>query len=49
MEKKVSRLPLQKAVAIPDIIRALDYLLDNESVTGEFLFVDGGMHLTNIT
>ena len=46
MEKKVSRLPLQKTVAIPDIIRALDYLLDNESVTGEFLFVDGGMHLS---
>ncbi len=48
MEKKVSLLPLQKTVAIPDIIRALDYLLDNESVTGEFLFVDGGMHLTNV-
>ena len=48
MEQKVSELPLQKTVAVSDILRALHYLLDNESVTGEFLFVDSGMHLTNI-
>lgn len=48
MEQKVASLPLKRVVAISDIIKALNYLLDNQSVTGEFLFVDGGMHLMDL-
>lgn len=48
MEQKVAMLPLKKVVAVSDIIKALNYLLDNQSVTGELLFVDGGMHLKDL-
>jgi NAD(P)-dependent dehydrogenase (short-subunit alcohol dehydrogenase family) len=44
-ERLTARLPLQRAAQIPDITSALEYLLDNEYVTGETLVVDGGYSL----
>lgn len=34
--------PLGLGAAVPDILRALRYLLDSPAVTGQLLFVDGG-------
>jgi len=45
MDEKIAKLPLRRRVDTTDIIKAMNYLLDNDSVTGDFLFVDGGMHL----
>ncbi len=47
MDEKVAKLPLKRRVAASDILKAMNYLINNHSVTGEFLFVDGGMHLGN--
>ena len=40
-------IPLQRQGAPDNIGRALDYLLDNDFVTGQILVVDGGESLTN--
>lgn len=38
--------PMRRPGSIEDIINAFNYLLDNDYVTGECLFVDGGKSLT---
>ncbi len=38
--------PMRRPGSVEDIISAFNYLLDNNYVTGECLFVDGGMSLT---
>ena len=38
--------PMKRPGSIEDIINAFNYLLENDYVTGECLFVDGGMSLT---
>ncbi len=38
--------PMKRPGSIEDIINAFNYLLENNYVTGECLFVDGGMSLT---
>ena len=44
--KRISKsTPLGKAGSHDDVIKALKYILDNDYVTGECLFVDGGQHL----
>jgi len=44
--KRISkRTPLGKAGSPDDVIKALKYILDNDYVTGECLFVDGGQHI----
>lgn len=45
LEKRSKRLPVKRAGEINNVILALEYLLKNEFVTGECLFVDGGEHL----
>jgi len=45
LEKMVQRLPLRKKGNPDNIIQALLYLIENEFVTGDCLFVDGGEHL----
>lgn len=40
------RPPMKRPGSIEDIINAFNYLLENDYVTGECLFVDGGMSLT---
>jgi NAD(P)-dependent dehydrogenase (short-subunit alcohol dehydrogenase family) len=44
-ERLVSRLPLKHAVSMEELVSALEYLLNNESVTGQTIFVDGGYSL----
>lgn len=44
-ERLVNRLPLRRPVATGDVASALEFLLDNESVTGQVITVDGGYSL----
>lgn len=44
--KRISKnTPLRKAGSPDYVITALKYILDNDYVTGECLFVDGGQHI----
>jgi NAD(P)-dependent dehydrogenase (short-subunit alcohol dehydrogenase family) len=43
--KLVSRLPLKHSVSLDEISMALEYLLKNNSVTGQTIVVDGGYSL----
>ena len=45
-EKLVMRLPLRHPVSMDELAGALDFLLYNESITGQTIFVDGGYSLT---
>ena len=45
-EKLVMRLPLKHPVSMEELAGALDFILDNESITGQTIFVDGGYSLT---
>ncbi|NIP39371.1 MAG: SDR family oxidoreductase [Candidatus Dadabacteria bacterium] len=45
LKKRSKRLPLKRVGSVDNVISALDYLLSNEFVTGQCLFVDGGEHL----
>jgi NAD(P)-dependent dehydrogenase (short-subunit alcohol dehydrogenase family) len=44
-DKLVSRLPLKRSTSVEEITLALEYLLKNESVTGQTLMVDSGYSL----
>jgi pteridine reductase len=44
-EKLVNHLPLQRPVPPEDITSALEFILKNESITGQTIFVDGGYSL----
>jgi pteridine reductase len=44
-QKVLDHLPLKKIGAPQNVISAMQYLLENEYVTGEILYVSGGQHL----
>lgn len=44
-ERLVSRLPLQHPALLEEIVSALEFLLKNESITGQTIVVDGGFSL----
>ncbi len=44
-EKLVERLPLKHPASLDEVASALEYLLDNPSVTGQTVVVDGGYSL----
>jgi NAD(P)-dependent dehydrogenase (short-subunit alcohol dehydrogenase family) len=44
-QKLVDRLPLKHPASVEEIAAALEYLLKNESVTGQTIVVDGGYSL----
>ena len=44
-EKLVNRLPLKHPASVDEVAVALEYLLKNESVTGQTIVVDGGYSL----
>jgi len=47
MEKAaLKRVPLKRRGHIDDITNALAFLITNEFITGQVLFIDGGEHLT---
>jgi NAD(P)-dependent dehydrogenase (short-subunit alcohol dehydrogenase family) len=45
-EMLVNRLPLKHPVSLDEIAIALEFLLKNESVSGQTIVVDGGYSLT---
>jgi NAD(P)-dependent dehydrogenase (short-subunit alcohol dehydrogenase family) len=45
-EKLVSRLPLKHPASLDEISLALEFLLKNDSITGQTIVVDGGYSLT---
>jgi pteridine reductase len=45
LEKIASKTPLRTTVKISSILKSIDYILENESMTGQLLFCDGGAHL----
>jgi NAD(P)-dependent dehydrogenase (short-subunit alcohol dehydrogenase family) len=45
-EKLVNRLPLKQPTSTDDLAGALEFLLKNQSITGQTIFVDGGYSLT---
>lgn len=47
MEKRAKQVPLQLKGGPEYIIHAMNYLIDAKFVTGECMFVDGGVHLQN--
>jgi NAD(P)-dependent dehydrogenase (short-subunit alcohol dehydrogenase family) len=44
-ERELTRTPLGRGSSPEAVIRALEYLLDAEAVTGQILYVDGGRRL----
>jgi NAD(P)-dependent dehydrogenase (short-subunit alcohol dehydrogenase family) len=46
LERMVSRVPLGRAGTPEEVARAVVFLVENEYVTGQLLFVDGGEHIT---
>ena len=45
VREKAGRLLLQKRPTVKDLVRAVIFLLECDSVTGQVLFVDSGQHL----
>ncbi len=45
-EKLVSRLPLKHPVSMDELANALEFLLKNDSISGQTIFVDGGYSLS---
>jgi len=43
--EKAGKIPLGKRPTIADVAATLIFLLQNDSITGEIIFVDGGQHL----
>ena len=46
LEKRAEHIPLKKPGDVRYITKSVEFLLDNEFVTGHTVFVDGGEHLT---
>ncbi len=46
MEKSIQSIPLQKAIAVEDVVSACLFAAGNSSMTGAILYVDGGLSLT---
>ena len=44
--KLVDRLPLKRSTSTDEITSALEFLIDNQSITGQTIIVDGGFSLT---
>jgi hypothetical protein len=45
LERLAAKLPLKRHGRPRDIARTVVFLLKNEFITGEVIFVDGGQHL----
>ena len=46
MQKVLAEVPLGRQIPLQDICGACLFLVKNESLTGQILYVDGGQHLT---
>ena len=47
LERQAQRVPLKRKGAISDVSRCVQFLLENDYVTGQFIFCDGGEHLAS--
>ena len=45
LDKRAQQIPLKRAGDVQFITRSVEFLLDNEFMTGQTIFVDGGEHL----
>lgn len=45
LNEKAQNIPLKRKGAVADIVKAVQYLLESEFITGQILYVDGGEHL----
>lgn len=45
LEKLIEKVPLKKSGSLKDISQALIFLIENEYITGQCLYLDGGSHL----
>jgi len=45
-EKLINRLPLKHPVSMDELASSLEFLLENKSITGQTIYVDGGYSLT---
>lgn len=45
MQKILQKVPMGKQIPLNDIINACLFLVQNESLTGQIIYVDGGQHL----
>lgn len=45
LEKIALNTPMKTSSGVISILRSLDYLLDNQDLTGQLIFCDGGGHL----
>lgn len=45
LENMAKKIPLKKKGKIIDVINALKFLLNNEYITGQIIYVSGGQHL----
>lgn len=47
MQRLLSQVPSQEAVSLSDLGRACLFLAETTAVTGQIIYVDGGLHLPN--
>ncbi len=45
MKKQIAMTPMRKAPTPEEVAKACLFLVDNDSITGQIIFVDGGQHL----
>lgn len=45
LEKVASKTPMKIPSGVISILKSLDYIIDNEDLTGQLLFCDGGTHI----
>jgi len=45
LDKKAQNIPLKRKGSVADIVKAVEYLLENDFITGQVLYIDGGEHL----
>lgn len=45
LEKVASKTPMKTPSGVISILKSIDYIIDNEDLTGQLLFCDGGAHI----
>jgi len=45
LDKMAEKIPLKKKGSLDDINNAVEYLIKNEYITGQIIYIDGGQHL----
>jgi len=48
LQKLAARIPMQKPGGVKPILHSVDYILENEHLTGQLLFADGGENVGSL-